>query len=306
MSPSLPSVWDGYLGIEPYTANLDRKEQNFMYQLKASGKISHITASFYIRAAAGNSSIIKFGSYDEQGIAPGMAMATYKTKSISSWNLMGRNIKTNGHNITKGQQREFSFDMQLPYLYLPYRDWVSWAEAMAQFNFNMHCSPLHNYCRFNQNCNSVKLDQWFFEFDLFDGTIANNYALPSTNSFLISGDTLGDSVDTCYLPVFQSNYDDGTIYVGNLFMNYFYMVFDMSPYDEHNQNYITVSIAPINPTNIVGQEFYKPNGTDPVKPANDSSSTDNSTVPIPDPGPPIPTPSQNTTTNGTTNGTSPE
>jgi len=120
---------------------------------------------------------------------------------------------------------------------------------------------------------------------LFDDTIANNYALPSTNNFLIRGDVLGDSPNTCYLPVFQSNYDDNTIYVGNLFMNYFYMVFDMSPYDEHNQPYITVSVAPINPTNIVGQEFYKPNGTDPVpvKPTNDSSSTDNSTVPIPPP-----------------------
>jgi hypothetical protein len=69
-------------------------------------------------------------------------------------------------------------------------------------------------------------------------------------------------------------------------MNYFYMVFDMSPFDEFGKDYITVGVAPINPVNIVGQEFYKPNGTDPIpiKPTNDSSSTDNGTVPIPDPG----------------------
>jgi hypothetical protein len=197
--------------------------------------------------------------------------------------------------------------MQLPYMYLPYSDWVSFAEAMAQFNLNIQCSPLHNYCKFKLPCNNVALNQWFLEFELFDDSTSNRYALPSTNAFLISGEKLGDSVNTCYLPVFQSNYDDGTMYIGNLFMNYFYMVFDMSPYDEFGKDYITVGVAPINPDNIVGQEFYKPNGTDPIppKPTNDSSSSDtNSTVPIPDPGNDTqPIQPVTNTTNGTTNGT---
>jgi len=71
---------------------MDRKEQNFMWQLKNSKKIDHITTSFYIRAAQGNSSIIKFGSYDEQGIAPGASLSVYKTVATNSWNLMSRNI----------------------------------------------------------------------------------------------------------------------------------------------------------------------------------------------------------------------
>lgn len=57
--------YDGFLGFQPYTADIERKEQNFMWQLKNSNKIDHLTASFYIRAANGNSSIIKFGSFDE-------------------------------------------------------------------------------------------------------------------------------------------------------------------------------------------------------------------------------------------------
>jgi len=76
-------------------------------------------------------------------------MATYKTTSINSWNVMGRNVKANGHDLIKGGTREFSFDMQLPYMYLPYNDWVKFAEAMSVFDYNMVCSPLNNYCRYS-------------------------------------------------------------------------------------------------------------------------------------------------------------
>ena len=79
-------------------------------------------------------------------------MATYKTKAINSWNIMGRNLKANGHYLAKNQNREFNFDMQLPYLYLPYYDWISFASAMAQFDLHMECSSLHNYCRYLEPC----------------------------------------------------------------------------------------------------------------------------------------------------------
>lgn len=36
--------------------------------------------SFYLKEAHGNSSSIKFGSYDTEGIAPGNTLAIYRTK----------------------------------------------------------------------------------------------------------------------------------------------------------------------------------------------------------------------------------
>jgi hypothetical protein len=63
--------------LAPYTANINTKEQNFMWQLKNNGLIEHNVVTFYIRAVYGNSSSIKFGSIDEQGIAIGGAMAMY-------------------------------------------------------------------------------------------------------------------------------------------------------------------------------------------------------------------------------------
>ena len=86
-------------------------------------------------------------------------------------------------------------------------------------------------------------------------------------------------------------------------MNYFYMVFDMSPYDEKNMTYIQVGVAPINPANLIGQEVYVDNNQTTA--GNDtSSSTDNSTIPLP----PTPTPEPDPTplpTNDTQNSTGP-
>jgi len=42
-----------------------------MYGLKAAGKIDHLVFSIFVDEITGNYSTIKFGSYDQLGIAPG-------------------------------------------------------------------------------------------------------------------------------------------------------------------------------------------------------------------------------------------
>jgi len=49
-APALNQIWDGIVGIAPYSSKLEYKEQNFMYGLKNSGLIDHNVASFYIKA----------------------------------------------------------------------------------------------------------------------------------------------------------------------------------------------------------------------------------------------------------------
>jgi len=94
-----------------------------------------------------------------------------------------------------------------------------------------------------------------------------------------------------------------------MFMNYFYLTFDMSPYDEFGDDYITIGVAPINPYNIIGQDKYIGNDTGG---GDDQSNTTNGTIPVPippEPTPPTPTPptpptpDQNSSTD--TNGTVP-
>lgn len=181
-------------------------------------------------------------------------MVVYRTKSLSSWALRGRKVQVNGHDLTGGKEREIQFDMQLPYIYLPYSDWLQFSQKIAEFNLNIVCNYNENYCRFNQPCSEVQLNEWFFSFELFDNLVSNNYIFPSNNRFLIPGDVIGSLSNQCYLPVFQSGFKDDVVYLGNFMMNYLYMVFDMSPFDEHNQDYITVGVAPINPEDIIGQQ----------------------------------------------------
>ena len=97
-----------------------------MYQMKMNGHIDHMVASFYIKSGNGWSSSVKFGSYDTAGIIPGETLRMYKTKSLASWMINARNIALNGLALTDdGSTRYLNLDMQLPYLYLPDHDFMS-------------------------------------------------------------------------------------------------------------------------------------------------------------------------------------
>jgi hypothetical protein len=228
---------------------------NFMWQLKNQGKIDHNVVSFYIRATEGNYSTAKFGSYDEQGMLDKSILAIYRTESLSSWGIMAREIQCNHYNLTDNQTRTFHFDTALPYLYMPQSDWINWANAIQKFDLDIECNP-EGACWKNQPCSKVDIGTWFFQFTLFDNYTNNFYALPSSKYFMINGDILGDSADTCYLPVFSHITDDPKEktrwYVGNLIMNYFYLVFDMTPFDEQGKLYIQVGVGPINSQNLIG------------------------------------------------------
>jgi len=58
-----------------------------MFQLKQQGKIDHIVASFYVRMDNGNSSTVKFGSWDISGLAPYKGLTNIKTNDLNSWHL---------------------------------------------------------------------------------------------------------------------------------------------------------------------------------------------------------------------------
>jgi len=94
---------------------------------------------------------------------------------------------------------------------------------------------------------------------------------------MVSGTAFGDTADTCYVGVFRSLVpSQQTIwYMGNIVMNQFYMVFDMSPL-ETGETFIQVGIAPRNPDNIIGDNFYDQNDADydAAASAKDQSSGD--------------------------------
>ena len=76
---------------------------------------------------------------------------------------------------------------------------------------------------------------------------------------LISGSEIGDTDDTCYFAIFKSSmsqksFDDQFNDVvsqmwtlGTVVLKQYYVILDMTPYDERQEEYIQVVIGPINP-----------------------------------------------------------
>ena len=129
--------------------------------------------------------------------------------------------------------------MALPYIYLPNLDFEHFIIEMESFDASIVCHYGDNYCKYMVSCQNLTADTWFLEFELMDESTSNQYGLPSNNRFMIPGQVMGDSEDTCYLPVFRSiSGAQDQWYVGSLFLQYFYLVFDMTPYDEEGEDYI--------------------------------------------------------------------
>ena len=66
------------------------------------------------------------------------------------------------------------------------------------------------------------------------------------------GDAEGDAV--CYEPVFMSDNDSKTWFFGNMFMNEYYTVFDMTPFSEKNQNYLQIGFGKQNKKDLIFAE----------------------------------------------------
>lgn len=78
----------GYMGIQPYTTNLQQKEESFLYQLKFTlGFVDNICLSIYRSPDPSGISIIKFGSYDKHGIKDYKTPTVLKTQGIEGWIL---------------------------------------------------------------------------------------------------------------------------------------------------------------------------------------------------------------------------
>ena len=97
-----------------------------------------ITA-LYVREHSGNFSSVKFGSYDQAGIASGASLAIYRTRENVRWSLTSNQFSVNDHTPL-GQTRELVFEFGLPYAYLPAEEFIEFTERMSQWDLNLRCT----------------------------------------------------------------------------------------------------------------------------------------------------------------------
>ena len=105
-----------------------------------------------------------------------------------------------------------------------------------------------DYCHWNKTCPEVKLDslsriQFYIidsDADIFEVSIHFKH-------LLIPGDKIGLSKDQCILGFFKSEEDTTTWHLGTPFLENYYVVYDVTPHDIHNKDYISIGIAKSNP-----------------------------------------------------------
>jgi hypothetical protein len=81
-----------------------------------------------------------------------------------------------------------------------------------------------------------------------------------SKELFIPGTEIGDDVDTCVIPLFKHNipHKENTYILGSVFFKSYYVIFDMTPFDELKLPYLQVGIAPRNPLDLIGYRQYAP------------------------------------------------
>lgn len=101
----------------------------------------------------GNSSVVKFGSWDPSALAPGYRLTTLRTRDSRNWVLKSSEIKLNGVSFLSGVDKDIDISPHLPYLYMPDGEWSHFAYTMNNmFGSQIQCEWGDNYCRFQGAC----------------------------------------------------------------------------------------------------------------------------------------------------------
>jgi hypothetical protein len=137
-------ISDGFLGLAPYTADLEDKERNFLYQLKTNNLISKTMFSIYLTTKSGNHTHIKFGGYDEEAFTGDIQFI--KTRSTESWQLQIDSAKVGNISIDFASVKKYVHtELTLPFIYVPSADFTLISKAInSQYDGKGICNPTTN------------------------------------------------------------------------------------------------------------------------------------------------------------------
>lgn len=147
--------YQAYLGLAP-PLSLGDKQTSILTQAKEAGLIDHLVFSLYTNLDNNVQSSIKFGSYDQDALAPGAEVVYVKTKAADTWELRGYAMVVHYDQVKTGPTPKVALiEPQLPYLYMPEEDWSGYVDAVL-YSFaddGVKCSS--HYCSFDKSCSAV-------------------------------------------------------------------------------------------------------------------------------------------------------
>lgn len=229
------------------------------------GLIDHLTFSLYTNLDVNIHSSLKFGSYDKGAILPGSSIQYLKTKSRESWELRGYAMVVYHSQVATGPTPKVALiEPQLPYLYIPDEDWMSFIDAVL-FSYEsdgVRCSS--HYCYFEKRCNEIDtatLQQKQVRIIVFDEagteTSSNKFHIKiGGDKLFIPGGQVGLDDNRCILGAFkQTEGRQDAWYLGNIVLADYYIIFDMTPMTELQKNFIQVGFAPMNPAGFAYEAY---------------------------------------------------
>jgi len=200
--------------------------------------------SFFTTVNPKLQSSIKLGGWDQSAIMDGENLTMVKTEGVDKW-LIAIQGTTVGATVVDMSDisRSLMIEPQLPYMYLPPDDFKKWAQMLSLIYSDVICNTnTKGTCYFNKNCNHVVDHN--YNINLSVGPVGEAFEIDvKLRQLMISGNLVGDSSDSCYIPIFKSeNTEKDVWYLGNLFMNNYYMVFDQTPADR-GEDYLQIGFA---------------------------------------------------------------
>lgn len=104
------------------------------------------------------------------------------------------------------------------------------------------CDSSAGFCKWDKPCDQVttSLD---FVFRMSDGVSGSFYQLSIPGKHLkVDGSEFGEP-NTCHYGVYKSASDADKNFIGTVLMKEYYVIFDMSPYDQFNQDFIQIGLG---------------------------------------------------------------
>ena len=181
-----------------------------------------------------------------------------KTYNSSVWGIPISSLSIgSGHyemiNSDERISRLALFDPMMPYLYIPEADFIEIAGIFkSQYGAEI-CDQDLGYCVFNKNCDHITtLDDEVMNHTIYM-TFPDEYANMTFESrrMFIRGSQIDSTDDKCFIPIFKHNENKVYWYFGNHFMRKYYFVYDMTPFDDRNEQKLQIAFGEATPYGLV-------------------------------------------------------
>jgi len=181
---------------------------SLLYRLKNDKKVDRRIFSIYISDDHNKKSTIKFGGWDQAGIATGQSLEMFQSKMPAGykpidWDLSMKSVSY-GSTVLTSEKRYARIDPYYPMIHIPDVEYDTLQKGLiSSFGSEIVCNYNMNYCKFNKACKDVTIKtDGDISFEITDDIFTKTYTL-KMQDLLFAGEEFGDP-NTCYYGVFAS------------------------------------------------------------------------------------------------------